>query len=178
MDGQYEPIATLEVEVGVLQGYSAALGLLVRWEHGELRWRDPRTGREIPTFEQEREARLAEQEARLAEQEARLAAEARVRELEAETGAKGRRRINGRRVRLRPQAPAAALANEFLRPSPLSPAQYSRLLASIRARGLIHPTIVWRDQIIDGVQLGSPRGPRLRPDGLRRLQIPQHRVPG
>ena len=98
VDGQYEPIATLEVEDGVLQGYSAVLGLLVRWEHGELRWRDPRTGREIPTFEQEREARLAEQEARLAErqarlaeqearlaeQEARLAAEARVRELEAE----------------------------------------------------------------------------------------------
>ena len=91
VDGQYEPIAVEEVEDGVLQGYSAVLGLLVRWEHGELRWRDPRTGREIPTFEQEREARLAEQqarlaeqEARLAEQEARLAAEARVRELEAE----------------------------------------------------------------------------------------------
>ena len=98
VDGQYEPIAIEEVEDGVLQGYSAALGLLVRWEHGELRWRDPRTGREIPTFEQEREARLAEQEARLAEQQARLAeqqarlaeqqarlaAEARVRELEAE----------------------------------------------------------------------------------------------
>ncbi len=98
VDGQYEPIAVEEVEDGVLQGYSTALGLLVRWEHGELRWRDPRTEREIPTFEQEREARLAEQEARLAEQQARLveqqarlveqqarlAAEARVRELEAE----------------------------------------------------------------------------------------------
>ena len=34
---------------------------------------------------------------------------------------------------------------------PLSPARYARLLASIRARGLIHPIIVWRDQIIDGV---------------------------
>jgi Uma2 family endonuclease len=98
VDGQYEPIAVEEVEDGVLQGYSTALGLLVRWEHGELRWRDPRTEREIPTFEQEREARLAEQQARLAEQQARLAeqqarlveqqarlaAEARVRELEAE----------------------------------------------------------------------------------------------
>ena len=77
VDGRYEPIAVEEVEDGVLQGYSTALGLLVRWEHGELRWRDPRTGREIPTFEQERETRLAEQEAR-------LAAEARVQELEAE----------------------------------------------------------------------------------------------
>ena len=77
MDGRYEPIAIQEVEEGVLQGYSAALGLFVRWERGELRWHDPETGQEIPTFEQERKGRLAEQEAR-------LAAEARVRELEAE----------------------------------------------------------------------------------------------
>ena len=84
VDGRYEPIATQEVEDGVLQGYSAALGLIIRWEHGHLRWHDPVTEREIPTFEQEREARLAEREARLAEREARLAAEIRVRELEAE----------------------------------------------------------------------------------------------
>ena len=84
VQGRYEPIPIEEIEEGILQGYSAALGLLVRWERGQLRWHDPRTEREIPTFEQEREARLAEQEARLAEQEARLAAEARVRELEAE----------------------------------------------------------------------------------------------
>ena len=84
VDGQYEPIAIEEVEDGVLQGYSAALGLLVRWDHGELRWHDPETRQEIPTFEQEREGRLAEQSARLAEQSARLAAEARVRQLEAE----------------------------------------------------------------------------------------------
>ena len=91
VDGRYEPISIQEVEEEVLQGYSAALGLFVRWERGELRWHDPETGQEIPTFEQERkgrlaerEGRLAEQEARLAEQEARLAAEARVRELEAE----------------------------------------------------------------------------------------------
>ena len=77
VDGQYEPISIDEIEPGVLQGYSAALGLFVRWERGELRWHDPETGQEIPTFEQERKGRLAEQEAR-------LAAEARVRELEAE----------------------------------------------------------------------------------------------
>ena len=70
MDGRYEPIAIEEVEAGVLQGYSAALGLFVRWERGELRWHDPETGQEIPTFEQDRNGRLA--------------AEARVRELEAE----------------------------------------------------------------------------------------------
>ena len=72
VDGQYEPIAVEEVEDGVLQGYSTALGLLIRWEHGELRWHNPRTGREIPTFEQEREARLAA-EARVQELEAELA---------------------------------------------------------------------------------------------------------
>ena len=98
VDGQYEPIAIEEGEDGVLQGYSTVLGLLVRWENGKLRLYDPETGREIPTFEQEREGRLAEregrlteqagrlaeQEGRLAEQAGRLAAEARVRELEAE----------------------------------------------------------------------------------------------
>ena len=84
VDGVYEPIAIQEVEEEVLQGYSAVLGLFVRWESGELRWHDPETGQEIPTFEQAREGRLAEREGRLAEQEARLAAEARVRELEAE----------------------------------------------------------------------------------------------
>ena len=77
VDGQYEPVAIEEVEEGVLQGYSTVLGLLVRWENGELRWHDRETGQEIPTFRQEREGRLAT-EARLAEQEAR------VQELEAE----------------------------------------------------------------------------------------------
>ena len=77
VDGRYEPIAIEEIEPGILQGYSAALGLFVRWERGERRWHDPETGQELPTFEQEREGRLAEQEAR-------LAAEDRVRELEAE----------------------------------------------------------------------------------------------
>ena len=70
IDGRYEPIVVEEVEDQVLQGYSAALNLFIRWERGELRWHDPETGQGIPTFEQEREARLA--------------AEARVRELEAE----------------------------------------------------------------------------------------------
>ena len=84
MNGRYEPIAVEEVENGVLQGYSAALGLLVRWEHGELRWRDPRTEREIPTFEQERTRADAAEEAQAQAEQGRLVAEARVRELEAE----------------------------------------------------------------------------------------------
>ena len=70
VEGGYEPIPVEEVEDGILQGYSAALHLFIRWERGQLRWHDPETGQEIPTFEQEREGRLA--------------AEARVRELEAE----------------------------------------------------------------------------------------------
>ena len=72
-EGRYEPITIEEVEDGVLQGYSAILGLFVRWERGELRWpHDPATGQEIPTFEQEREARLVA-EARVQELEAELA---------------------------------------------------------------------------------------------------------
>ena len=109
-DGQYHPVAIEELADGVLRGYSLVLNLFLVWEHGQLRWLDPHTGRHIATFEderaariqaqaeaqgerearfqerearlQEREARLQEQEARFQEQEARLAAEARVRELE------------------------------------------------------------------------------------------------
>ena len=75
-DGQYQPIPIQEVGVGVFQGYSSVLNLLLRWENGQLRWHNPETGRHIATFEGEREARIREQEAR-------LLAEARVRELEA-----------------------------------------------------------------------------------------------
>ena len=84
VDGRYEPIPIETVEEGVLQGYSEVLNLFIRWENSELRWHDPEKRQEIPTFEQEREGRLAEREAKLAEREAKLAAEARVRELEAE----------------------------------------------------------------------------------------------
>ena len=70
VDGAYEPIAIETVEEGVLQGFCAVLNLYIRWERGELRWHDPATGQEIPTFLQERDARLA--------------AEARVRQLEEE----------------------------------------------------------------------------------------------
>lgn len=75
-DGQYQPINIEEVADGVLQGYSQVLNLFLRWENGQLRWHDPETGRHIPTFDDEREARIR------AEQEAREAL-VRVRELEA-----------------------------------------------------------------------------------------------
>ncbi len=62
VDGRYEPIEILEVEDGILQGYSQVLNLHLRWEDGRLRWHDPETGQHIPTFESEREARIAERE--------------------------------------------------------------------------------------------------------------------
>ena len=97
VDGQYEPIAVEEVEDGVLQGYSAALGLLVRWEHGELRWRDPRTGAgntHLRAGEGSQAGRTASQVGSRGPGQAAGGG----------TGATGRRRINGGRVHLRPQA--------------------------------------------------------------------------
>ena len=67
---QYESIEIVELSEDVLQGESEVLNLLLRWDHGELGWIDPATGEHIPTFGTEREGRLA--------------AEARVRELEAQ----------------------------------------------------------------------------------------------
>ena len=101
--GAYRPIAIEQLPGGVLQGYSLALNLHLRWENGQLRWHDPATGRHIATFEGERDARVlaeddvlvernarvraeddarVEREARLLEREARLRAEARAREME------------------------------------------------------------------------------------------------
>ena len=70
VDGAYVPIDIAELPGGDLQGYSAALGLNLRSEGEELGFCDPETGRRITTIEDER-ARAD-------------AAEARVRELEAE----------------------------------------------------------------------------------------------
>ena len=77
VDGQYEPVPIEAVEEGVLQGHSNVLNLLLRWDHGHLGWHDPETGYHIVRYE-DLEARAA------IEREARMAAEARVRELEAE----------------------------------------------------------------------------------------------
>ena len=72
---QYEPIDIEQLAEGVLQGYSAALNLYLRWERGQLGWHDPATGQHIATFADERAAR------RQAEAHA-ARAEARIRELE------------------------------------------------------------------------------------------------
>ena len=97
VNGRYEPIVIEELPGGILQGYSAALNLYIRWENGRLTWHDPATGEHIATFESERaradaestradterEGRIEEREARItesaradAEREARATAEA------------------------------------------------------------------------------------------------------
>ena len=82
--GVYQPIEINgSVESG-FWGHSDVLGLDICWEYGHLRWWNPDTRAYLETHEQEADGRIAEREARLAEREARLAAEARVRELEAE----------------------------------------------------------------------------------------------
>ena len=65
VDGQYEPMIIEEVEDGVLQGYSPAINLFIRWAHGRLEWHDPATGRHIPTLQDERD-RVRELEEELA----------------------------------------------------------------------------------------------------------------
>ncbi len=89
-DGRYH---AMEMDVDTaerVQGYSAALGLSLRWEHGQLAFCDPATDRPIATLEDERaradlaEARANAAEAQRSAERARAAAaEARVRELEA-----------------------------------------------------------------------------------------------
>ncbi len=84
VEGRYEPIAIEELAGGVLQGYSAALDLHLRWERGELRWHDPATGRHILTYDDQRAARV-EAVARADQERARADSErARAERLEAE----------------------------------------------------------------------------------------------
>ena len=70
VNGVYAPILIEELPDGSLQGYSPALNLIIRWGNGRLAWYDPDTGRHILIYEDQRERADA--------------AEARVRELEAE----------------------------------------------------------------------------------------------
>ena len=75
VNGEYVAIDIDELDDGGLQGYSAVLGLYLRWERGELVFYDPATGLPIASLDSEREARR--------DAEARAdAAEARIRELE------------------------------------------------------------------------------------------------
>ena len=71
VDGEYVGMDIVELPDGSLQGYSAVLGLYLRWVDGELVFYDPGTGRPIATLADEREARIAA-ETRAAAAEARL----------------------------------------------------------------------------------------------------------
>ena len=83
VNGVYVPMPIEELSEEVLQGYSPALNLHLRWERGDLGWYDPATGRHIATFDMER-ARADNAEARADnERAARLQAEERIRQLEA-----------------------------------------------------------------------------------------------
>ena len=75
VEGVYLPIPVEQVDDQTHQGYSVALDLYLRWEHGRLGWYAPATGRHIVRFGDER-ARANGAEARAD------AAEARIRELE------------------------------------------------------------------------------------------------
>ena len=84
MNGQYQPMVIEDLPGGVLQGYSAALNLNLRWEDGQLVWHDPATRQRIVTLDDERQARLSEQVRADNEQQQRIQAEARIQQLEAE----------------------------------------------------------------------------------------------
>ena len=91
VNGAYQPIEIVEVESEHLHGHSEVLNLSLCWNHGNLRWHDPGTGRHLMTYAEERQAKFAEREARIAaesranaEQETRVAAEERIRQLEEE----------------------------------------------------------------------------------------------
>ena len=69
-NGEYRPLEIASREDGLLEGYSPALNLCLRWEQGTLQWYDPGEQKYIATAAAERQMREA--------------AEYRVRELEAE----------------------------------------------------------------------------------------------
>ena len=51
---EYRPLPIERLADGVVQGYSPALDLILRWEEGRLVWHDPATGRPIATMAEER----------------------------------------------------------------------------------------------------------------------------
>ena len=76
VDGEYKPVA-IESDGAEFWGYSEALGLALCWVDGNLRWWDPVSGRYLLTHDElDKELDV--------ERGVRMAAEARVRELEAE----------------------------------------------------------------------------------------------
>ena len=91
VDGRYRRIPIEWVDAVHGRGYSAALGLYVCWDGGELRFYDPLTGAYLRTLAEERAERQVEAEARRREAEARRRAEARRAEAEAQAAAEAAR---------------------------------------------------------------------------------------
>ena len=60
--GVYVPIEVAEKPDGVLEGYSEALGLRLRWTDGALGAHDPETSRHIATFRSERDRANSERD--------------------------------------------------------------------------------------------------------------------
>ena len=83
IDGRYEriPIAWSDAAHG--RAYSAALGLYICWDAGELRFYDPLTGTYLRTLAEERAERRAEAARADAEAQARQRAERRAEAAEA-----------------------------------------------------------------------------------------------
>ena len=88
--GSYRSVPIDEAAPGILQGYSPALNLFIRWEQGRLVWVDPATEQPILTYEDQKDRADAERYRADAEREARIQADARTRELEDEV-----RRLRG-----------------------------------------------------------------------------------
>ena len=82
VDGRYERIPIAWADAAHGRGYSAALGLYVCWDDGDLRFYDPLTGMYLRTLAEERAERQAEAAARRRAEARADAAEARLAELE------------------------------------------------------------------------------------------------
>ena len=90
VDGRYEPIFTEGAGEGIEQGYSEAVNLFLRWDHGLLVFIDPATSAPILTYDDQK-ARADAAVARRQQSEAeRQQNEERIRELEEEN-----RRLRG-----------------------------------------------------------------------------------
>ena len=91
VDGRYEPIPVELGADGVHRGFSAALGLELHWEGGQLRFYDPVAGEYLPSFQEawtERDRAWTERDRALAERDRALTeldrSQGRLRELEEE----------------------------------------------------------------------------------------------
>jgi len=96
--GAYRPVAIHQTDDEHFWGHSEVLNLDLCWEQGELRWYDPAARRYLPTYADERAARVvaenqraaaerrleAAENQRAAAEAQREAAERRIRELEEE----------------------------------------------------------------------------------------------